>query len=56
MSPSLEENVEVVRAGYYAINREGPDAARAVVQWYKPASMSPSVEGRPHHSRPILPR
>jgi ketosteroid isomerase-like protein len=28
MSPSVEENVEVIRAGYDAINREGPDAAR----------------------------
>jgi ketosteroid isomerase-like protein len=28
MSPSVEENVDVVRAGYDAINREGPDAAR----------------------------
>jgi ketosteroid isomerase-like protein len=29
MSQSVEENVEQVRAGYDAINREGPDAARA---------------------------
>ena len=29
MSPSVEANVEVVRAGYDAINREGPDGARA---------------------------
>jgi ketosteroid isomerase-like protein len=28
MSPSIEENVEVIRAGYDAISREGPDAAR----------------------------
>jgi ketosteroid isomerase-like protein len=29
MSTSVEANVEVVRAGYEAINSEGPDAARA---------------------------
>jgi ketosteroid isomerase-like protein len=28
MSPSVEKNVELVRAGYEAINREGPDAAQ----------------------------
>ena len=29
MSPSVEENVDVIRRGYDAINHDGPDAARA---------------------------
>jgi ketosteroid isomerase-like protein len=29
MSRSVEENVDVIRRGYDAINREGPDGARA---------------------------
>jgi ketosteroid isomerase-like protein len=57
MSPSVEANVEVVRAGYDAINREGPDGARAFMDPHIVLEMPEGlIDAGSYHGRDALMR